>query len=132
MFRSKISQLLIATVFSVPAVGLGAAQQALANTYYGAIAYSSSTGSHGYSHDYTTPQDATNEALRWCGQYSKAGDCKSLVVFKNGCGALAQAPDYAAGSGWGPDRGTAEAYALRSCEKYGSNCKIIRWVCTSR
>ncbi len=132
MFRSKISQVLIATMFSVPAVGLVGTQNALANANYGAMAYSVSTGSHGYSYDYATPQQATNVAIRFCEQYAQAGDCKSLVVFKNGCGALARASDYSAGSGWGANRAAAESYALQSCQRYGPNCKVIRWVCTSR
>lgn len=133
MFRSKLSQLLIATAFSIPSVGIMAIQQASANAdNFGAIAYSSATGSHGYSYDYATSQAASNAALRACENYSGTGDCKSLVVFRNACGALAQASNNAAGSGWGVDRPTAESYALQSCNQYGPNCKIIRWSCTSR
>jgi len=133
MFRSKMSRLLLAISITVPSVGLVPAQQALANAdNFGAIAYSSATGSYGYSYDYAMSQAATNAALRYCENYSGTGDCQSLVVFKNGCGALAQASDNSAGSGWGVDRPTAESYALQSCRQYGPNCKIIRWVCTSR
>lgn len=133
MSYSKLSQLLLAISISLPSVGLGPTQPALANTdNFGAIAYSSATGSHGYSYDYSTSQAATNAALRYCENYSGTGDCQSLVVFKNGCGALAQASDNSAGSGWGIDRPAAESYALQSCRQYGPSCKIIRWVCTSR
>lgn len=132
MFRSKVSQVLIATMFTVPTVGLVGTQNALANIYYGAMAYSVSTGSHGYSYDYATPQQATNVAIQFCEKYAKTGDCKSLVVFKNSCGAIAQASDYSAGSGWGANRAIAESYALQSCRRYGPNCEVISWVCTRR
>jgi hypothetical protein len=132
MLRSKMSQLLVATVFSAPTVGWVATLPALANDYYGAIAYSRSTGSHGYSYDYATSQAAELAALRGCESYSGTGDCQSLVVFQNACGALAQAANNAAGSGWGVDRTTAERYALESCSEVGSSCRVVRWVCTSR
>ncbi|WP_299490780.1 DUF4189 domain-containing protein [Acaryochloris sp. IP29b_bin.137] len=133
MIRSKLTQLFIATAFSMPAVSFVAVQQASANSNnYGAIAYSTATGSHGYSYDYATPQAAKNAALRYCENYSGTGDCESLVVFKNACGALAQTPDNSAGSGWGVDRSTAESFALQSCSQFGPNCRITRWVCTTR
>ncbi len=133
MIRSKLTQALMVTAFSMPAVSLVAVQPASANgNNYGAIAYSSATGSHGYSYDYSTAQAAQNAALRYCENYSGTGDCKSLVVFKNACGALAQTPDNSAGSGWGVDRPTAESFALQSCSQFGPNCRITRWVCTSR
>lgn len=133
MIRSKLTQVLMVTAFSMPAVSLIAVQPASANgNNYGAIAYSSATGSHGYSLDYSTGQAAKNAALRYCENYSGTGDCQSLVVFKNGCGALAQTPNNSAGSGWGGNRSTAESFALQSCSQFGPNCKITRWVCTSR
>lgn len=102
MIHSKLAQVLMVTAFSMPTVSLMAVQPASANgNNYGAIAYSSATGSHGYSYDYSTAQAAQNAALRYCENYSGTGDCKSLVVFQNACGALAQTPDNSAGSGWG-------------------------------
>lgn len=133
MIRSKLTQALMVTAFSMPAVSFVAVQPASANgNNYGAIAYSSATGSHGYSYDYSTAQAAQNAALRYCENYSGTGDCTSLVVFKDACGALAQTPNNSAGSGWGVDRSTAEYYALQSCSQYGPSCRITRWVCTSR
>lgn len=133
MLRSKLTQVLMVTAFSMPAVSIISAQPAAANqNYYGAIAYSTATGSHGYSYDYSTAQAAQNAALRYCENYSGTGDCKSLVVFKNACGALAQTPNNSAGSGWGVDRPTAESFALESCSQFGPHCKITRWVCTTR
>jgi hypothetical protein len=51
---------------------------------YGAIAYSSATGAHGYSFDYANRESAQARALSECG-----ADCKIAVWFNNACAALA-------------------------------------------
>lgn len=96
---------------------------------YGAIAYSQAVSAHGYSYNYASQLAAENRALNECERHSGMGDCKILVWFKNGCGALAEgAGGY--GSGWGANRRLAERYALQSCSQYAYNCRITRWVCT--
>ncbi|RMF21184.1 MAG: DUF4189 domain-containing protein [Cyanobacteria bacterium J083] len=132
MKTKLLNKLVTAAAITLPMLTLGA-NKALASDFYGAIAYSPSTRSHGYSYDYSTQQAAQNRALRECESYSGKGDCRILVWFKNACGALAQADNGAAGSGWGVTQALAESYALRSCREYGGQgCKISRWVCTSR
>jgi len=102
---------------------------ALAQDYYGAIAYSPRTGAHGWSYDHRSRSDAENRALSECRKH--ADDCRSLVWFKNACGALATGPD-GYGSGWGTSRSLAEAEAVKVCGRHSSGCSVRRWACTTR
>ena len=97
---------------------------------YGAIAYSPSTGAHGWSYDYPSRGAAENVALQGCRQH--AGDCLVPIWFRDACGALAVGSNNGYGTGWGTSRGLAESYALQSCRKHTSNCAIRRWACTTR
>ena len=98
---------------------------------YGAIAYSRSTGGHGYSYDYSTRAAAEARAIRECRRQTKAGDCYVLVWFRNGCGALAKGSN-GYGSGWGTYKSLAKQNAIKSCSRNTYNCRVVRWVCTSR
>lgn len=102
---------------------------AMARDYYGAIAYSTSTGAHGYSYDYDSRYDAEQRALNECYQYG--GGCQVAIWFRNACGALAVGPN-----GWGADwhanRSGAESKAIARCSQYSYGCSIVRWVCTTR
>ncbi len=111
------------------AVGLGG-NTAEARDYYGAIAYSPSTGAHGWSNDYGSRSGAESAALSNCRRH--ASDCVVPIWFRNACGALAVASGGGYGSGWGTSRGLAERYAMRSCRGQNSSCSILRWVCTTR
>lgn len=132
VLKSKWGQWAIATALGVPAAMAVGATQALAVDYYGAIAYSEATGSHGYSYDYTSQPAAENRAVQECEAYARSGDCQVLLWFRNACGALATAPNGAYGTGWGINRSIAEGYAVETCSAYGQGCVPIRWVCTSR
>jgi serine/threonine-protein kinase len=132
MVKAILNKLVVATTLTVPLLSL-AAPKALANEYYGAIARSPMTGSHGYAYDYATRDAAETRALRECESYSGAGDCQVLVWFANACGALAEGSNGAAGTGWGADVSTAEYYAIETCKDYGGTyCQVTRWVCTTR
>jgi serine/threonine-protein kinase len=132
MLKVILNRLKIATALTLPILSLDA-HQAVANDYYGAIARSSTVGSHGYAYDYATREAAETRALRECESYSGSGDCEVLVWFANGCGALAEGNNGAAGTGWGAERETAEYYAIETCEHHGGDsCNVIRWVCTTR
>jgi len=98
-------------------------------TWYGAIAYSPSSRIHGYSYNYQNRYDAENKAMIQCKNYSRRYDCRVLVVFRNGCGALAQG-SIGYGSGWGANKYSAEMNALYSCRRVSNNCRVVRWVCT--
>jgi serine/threonine-protein kinase len=97
--------------------------------YYGAIAYSPSTRSHGWAYDYASREEAKDHALARCGRY--ASDCIVPVWFHDACGALAVGVD-GYGTGWGASRKLAESYALQSCQGYSGGCTVVRWVCTSK
>jgi serine/threonine-protein kinase len=93
---------------------------------FGAIAYSSSTGSYGWSYDYRSRAEAERVATRNCG----AADCTPALWFVDACGAIAVG-DNGFGTGWGTDRSRAEVEALNSCRGYTSNCSVRQWVCTT-
>ncbi len=131
MAKLPLSVLKISIIIFVPLV-FGTGGKAIAQNYFGAIAYSAATGSHGYSFDYGSKEAAERAAVNACEQFAASGDCAPLVWFKNACGALAVANNGAAGSGWGSDRTLAERYALESCSDVGGGCRIVRWVCTTR
>jgi hypothetical protein len=105
------------------------ADNASADDHYGAIAYSPSTGAHGWSYDYDVRVAAESAAMAICRQ--GAVDCIVPVWFRNACGALAVGPQ-GYGSGWGASRSNAENAALLTCGKYSDNCSIRRWACTTR
>ncbi|MGO9121500.1 MAG: DUF4189 domain-containing protein [Desulfomonilaceae bacterium] len=97
-----------------------------AQDYYGAIAFSKSTGQSGYSYDYSSRDDAEQAALNNCGE----NDCEIQVWFENSCAALAQGDDGALGYSWAANnRSSAESRALSEC---GSNCEVLAWACTTR
>jgi hypothetical protein len=95
---------------------------------YGAIAYSSSTGRHGYSYDWGSRSEAEDYARSKCG----SGDCAIKVWFKNACGALAVGRRGGTGWGWSSSRGAAESVALNECQSRTSGCNIRTWACTTR
>jgi len=112
-------------------VGLLAfAGAAHARDLYGAIAYSPSTGAHGYSFDYGSRASAERKALSSCRKYAR--DCRVPLWFRNSCGALAVGNGGGWGTAWGPNRAAAEANALRSCRGHTKGCGVVRWVCTGR
>jgi hypothetical protein len=96
------------------------------NTQFGSIAYSKSTGRSGYSYGYSDLNSANNDARSRCGQ----DDCEVMVVFWNGCGALAKGSDGSLGWGTAGSRAGAESRALQECNSSGSNCEIVCWACS--
>jgi Domain of unknown function (DUF4189) len=109
---------------------LASAGAAEARDYYGAIAYSPSTGAYGYSYDHVSRANAETAALAACSEH--AGDCQVPVWFRNACAALAVGNGGSWGTGWGSSRRLAERFARRTCGEHASNCAVIRWVCTTR
>jgi serine/threonine-protein kinase len=89
---------------------------------WGAIAYSSKTGSFGYVVDQKTKRDAEAEAFRQCGS-----NCDLIRTFRDACGAVAAKPKRAS-SDTGASREIAEMKAMKKC---GSDCAIKVWACTS-
>jgi hypothetical protein len=89
---------------------------------WGAIAFSTKTGSYGYSIDRRTKRDAEMDAFRQCG-----ADCNLIRTFRDACGAVAAKPTRTS-SDTGASREIAEMKALKKC---GSDCAIKVWACTS-
>lgn len=102
-------------------VGLTAvvAPAAHAATYYGAIAYSGTTGSGGRAWDHPTRASANNAALSYCG-YT---DCKVLVSFTD-CGAVAENGRSLQG-GYGPNL----AAAMNDAMSRLPGSWILSWAC---
>ncbi len=103
------------------------ARSALAEDYYGAIAFSESSGADGWANDHGSRRSAEETALQNCGPR-----CEIVLWFKNACGALATASDHSYGTGWADSRREAEAIALNGCREHAEDCGIARWVCTTR
>jgi Domain of unknown function (DUF4189) len=112
------------------ALWIASAGIAHARDYYGAIAYSPSTGAYGFSYDHYSQAEAENRAMAEC--RARAGDCQLPLWFRNACGALAVGSGGGWGTGWGTDQGLAESYAIQTCSRNTNSCQIIRWVCTTR
>lgn len=110
-------------------VGLWLSAGAAPAQYFGAIGYSPATGAMGWGLDYPSPDGARRAAIAKCAEYAR--DCLVLVVFKDGCGVIAEGDEAYAGAA-SPSRTEAQRVALRRCDRRTSGCEIKRWVCTTR
>ncbi len=83
---------------------------------YGAIAYSRSSGTYGYSHDLGDEASAKKTALKYCAQNAK--DCETIVWFYNNCAAVAADGNTVS---WGLDANASRAAtkAVDQCTKEG-------------
>lgn len=100
----------------------------LAADQFGAIAYSTATSANGWAKDHASRQAAERAAVKGCSQHAR--DCKAVLWFKNGCGALAISAK-AYGWGWGTTQKLADAEAIKACSKHAKNCKVTQQVCTT-
>jgi len=100
---------------------------ALADSY-GAIAYSPSTGTLGWSNANDNRGDAESVARRNCD--SSADDCRIAIWFRNGCSAVAVGHRGGWGSGWGYDNREAQRQAIGSCGRQTGTCRVIRRQCS--
>jgi serine/threonine-protein kinase len=89
---------------------------------WGAIAYSSKTGSYGYAVDKRTKRDAETDAYRQCGS-----NCDLIRTFRDACGAVAAKPNRVS-SDTGASREIVEMKVLKKC---GGGCTVKVWACTS-
>jgi Domain of unknown function (DUF4189) len=88
--------------------------------YYGAIAYSQSTGKNGSSWGYENRAAAERAALGSC----SAPDAAIVMWGANCWIALAVGEGGAWGAAWNKDQLTAEREALRFCRQYAQSCQI--------
>jgi eukaryotic-like serine/threonine-protein kinase len=97
---------------------------------FGAIAFSPSTQSKGYSWNYPSQKAAETTALSECENAASSGDCQVLISAQNACISLAESSNGAAGSGLAEDMTAAENNAKQLCQQYkGVNCTITRTIC---
>jgi hypothetical protein len=90
--------------------------------YWGAIAYSQTTGAWGYSRHWLSEVNARRVALKNC----EAQDAKIVMVVGNYWCALALGDDKSAyGVGYSKDADEARRFALEECQKRTKNCKIV-------
>lgn len=102
---------------------------AVAQDKYGAIAYSNSTTAHAWAKDYSSRDAAEAAAIANCSKH--ANDCRAVLWFMNGCGALAMGKG-GPGWGWGESQPLADSAALNTCSKQARACTVKVRVCTTR
>jgi serine/threonine-protein kinase len=94
---------------------------------FGAIAYSESTGRFGSSWHLANRSDAEVQAVSLCNR----ADCRPVVWFRNGCGALARARNGAVVYAWsGASLSDAKLRASNRCTAQWGSCKLICSVCS--
>jgi len=109
-------------------LGLGLALPTIAEAHgFGAIAYSRSTGSFGWSDDFDSRYGAEVRALNGCRAY--AGDCRVVVWVLNSCAALASGRTGGFGFAWHASRRVARSRALRQCRRNDRGCRIRKTIC---
>lgn len=99
---------------------------------YAAIAYSPSTGTHGYSYNYGSRSSAESAALRNC----KAADARIVTWVHNGFCALAVGDDKSCwGTGWSYGDGATNIYArnraLENCRNRTTGARIVLCICSA-
>mgnify|MGYP000989607887 CR=1 FL=1 len=97
---------------------------------YGAIAFSPSTGAHGWANDFSSRAGAERAAMNNCLRH--AGDCRIATWFRNACGALAVGSGNGYGASWASSRSMAERLSVDACSRHTGRCYVRRWVCTGR
>ena len=106
-----------------------------AGTYFGAFAVSDRARSWSGGYDYASSQDAIRGVVNDCAaRNAAAGDCRVILTFGNGCGALAADGELGV---WGVGRGATDAEAgaaaRADCNRSGGSvCEVQRALCTTR
>lgn len=93
---------------------------------WGAIAVSPNTGKVGYTQGFNSAVEAERAAIGLC----NARDCRAVVNFTRGCGAVAQAPNASWAPGTARDSAGAQRTALLACSRYGPGCRIVGVACS--
>jgi len=97
--------------------------------YFGAIAYSPTSGVYGFSYDHGSRRDAEARAISECRMRGRG--CKIAIWFKNACGSVAVGSN-GWGTAWAGTRRDAERAANRNCSRYTGGCRTLAWTCTSK
>ena len=117
---SRLAAMVLATIAMVQVPSARADDQY--TNYWGAIAYSQSTGKWGYSRHWLSEVNARRVAIKNC----EADDAKVVIVVGNYWCALALGDDQTAyGTGYSKDADEARKLALEECKKRSTNCKVV-------
>ncbi|WP_146161131.1 DUF4189 domain-containing protein [Nocardia sp. MDA0666] len=107
-FSRRIRSAAVAAAAGAGFAVAGAAGSAQADgDLHGAIAYSDSSGVVAAATNFADAPSADAAARAHCGR----GDCRVILDFSNGCGAVAQGADGRIAVGWGPTQVEAEKQA---------------------
>lgn len=104
--RARFSAVAVLAGAALTMAGAGAAHAA--DDQHGAIAYSDSTGVVAGAANYADAPSADAAAKAHCGE----ADCRIILDFSNGCGAVAQGADGRIAVGWAPTKTEAEKQAM--------------------
>lgn len=108
MVSRRVRSAAVAVLAGSAVAVFGAAGSAQADgDLHGAIAYSDGTGVVASAANYADAPSADTAALGHCGH----GDCRIILDFTNGCGAVAQGANGRIAVGWGPTQTEAEKQA---------------------
>ena len=100
-----------------------------AQELFGSIAYSEKDRQYGWANNYPTRAAAEKAAVDSCRRSGK--DCRSVLWFRNGCGALVTGPD-GHGAGWAATEPGAVNNALKACAAKSGACALTRSFCTGK
>jgi len=93
---------------------------------FGSIAYSQGSGRFGSSWSFGDQFDAVEQALASCNR----GDCRTLLWFRNSCGALARARNGAIVWASSSSLVDAKRRASNQCTSEWGSCKLICSICS--
>lgn len=94
---------------------------------FGAIAYSRSTGSTGWSNKRDTRDEAESSALEYCGE----GDCEIEVWFDGTCAAIATGNDGQPRWALGATAQEAQTNSVAKCQdEGGGTCEVRETACS--
>jgi hypothetical protein len=122
----KIKKTLLIAFGLISLLGVSGSMASAENHRFGAIAYSKSTGRFGSSWQVPNQFDAEERAVSACNR----PDCRPVVWFKNGCGALARARNGAIVYAWSGSITDAKLRASNRCTAQWGSCKLICSVCS--
>ncbi|WP_194814435.1 DUF4189 domain-containing protein [Nocardia sp. XZ_19_385] len=94
---------------------------------YGGIAVAMSNHHYGFTYNVATHAAAEAGAVRACLQYGGNPDCRPVLTWRNGCGALAISPTHWS-YGSGPSLRAARDRAIAN--NPGRGARIEHWQCT--
>jgi serine/threonine-protein kinase len=104
----------------------GTTQGAFGEDYYGAIAFSSSTGASGCSYGHAAREAAEEKAIKFCLDYGGGRDTNVVVWAKNAWFALARADRGAYGHAWAGSPAKAMDLARNYCGESATG-KYVVW-----